>query len=430
MATLGTTRTIPRKFYGWNNAALLFLIQFGASGFVYFAYSAIFPAMVETMDWNRGSASIAHSLGFLMLGLFYPLTAWMIGKWGVKRTLTVGLTIMLTGLLMVIFLVSQVWQWIAVWGIVVGISFSLTGPICGQTLVIHWFNIRRATVLGIFVTGSAIGGFVAQPLLTGIMEHFGSWQSGWMLSAAVVVIAILLAQFLVNRPGDIGQHPDNVDPNLAASEDSSIASRPRTYRSAHNWTLSEVFKAPAIFLMMIIAITYLGIGTFIITHGALHLNDIGISKLETASLMGIFILGSGVGRIPAGILGDRFEMRWLVASIMGVFWISFTLFSLVDSFLLLAITGFIAGVCYGGKFAVAPAQMSNYFGEESFAKINSTFAPLLLPFVATVPAGAGYIFEAQGSYDLAFLIGSVMLGASFIAAIFLTPPVRKETLAA
>lgn len=414
-----------RKFYGWNNAALLFLIQFGASGFVYFAYSAIFPAMVESMDWNRGTASIAHSLGFLMLGLFYPLTAWLIGKWGVRMTLTAGLAVMLTGLLMVIFLVTEVWQWIAVWGLIVGLSFSLTGPICGQTLVIHWFNIRRATVLGIFVTGSAVGGFIAQPVLTGLMEYYGSWQSGWTVSAVVIVLAIILTQFLINRPADIGQFPDNTDPNLAAHQDDHIAARPRTYRSEHNWALGEVFKNPTVYYMMIIAVTYLGIGTFIITHGALHLQDIGISKLETASLMGIFILGSGAGRIPAGLLGDRIELRWLVAAIMGVFWISFVLFSLTDDFVLLAITGFIAGTCYGGKFAVAPAMMSNYFGEESFTKINSTFAPILLPFVAIAPAGAGYIFEAQGSYDLAFQIGSVLLGLSFVASILAKPPVRR-----
>ena len=415
-----------RKFYGWNNAALLFLIQFGASGFVFFAYSAIFPAMVESMGWNRGTASIAHSLGFLMLGLFYPLTAFLIGRWGVRMTLTAGLLVMFAGLLMVIFWVAEVWQWIVAWGLIVGLSFSLTGPICGQTLVIHWFNIRRATVLGLFVTGSAVGGFFAQPILTGLMDYYGSWQSGWMVSAAVIVIAIILTQFLINRPADIGQFPDNVDPNLAAHQNDHLASRPRTYRSKHNWALREVFTSPTIYYMMIIAVTYLGIGTFIITHGALHLQDIGISKLEAASLMSIFILGSGAGRIPAGLLGDRIELRWLVAAIMGMFWLSFTLFAFTESFILLAITGFIAGTCYGGKFAVAPAMMSNYFGEESFAKINSTFAPILLPFVAIAPAGAGYIFEAQGSYDMAFLIGSVLLGISFVASILAKPPVRQK----
>ncbi len=415
-----------KKFYGWNNATLLFLIQFGASGFVYFAYSAIFPAMVETMGWDRGSSSIAHSLGFIMLGLFYPLTAWMIGKWGVRLTLTTGYLIMLAGLLMVIFLVTEIWQWTIVWGLVIGLSFSLTGPISGQTLVIQWFNIRRATVLGIFVTGGAAGGFIAQPVLTEIITRFGNWQSGWMVSVVMVFIALILTQFLVNKPVDVGQHPDNIDPEISVLSDGISLSKPFTYRSSHSWSIREVFRSRAAYLMLLISVTYLGIGTFVITHGALYLTDIGVSKLEAASLMGIFILGSGLGRIPAGILGDRVEMRWLVTAIMGVFMVSFILFSISKDFTVLAITGFIVGACYGGKFAVAPAMMSNYFGEDSFAKVNATFAPLLLPFVALAPVGGGYIYDTQGNYDLAFTIGSILLGLSFIAAIMLKPPVPGQ----
>jgi MFS family permease len=85
----------------------------------------------------------------------------------------------------------------------------------------------------------------------------------------------------------------------------------------------------------------------------------------------------------------------------------------------------LLGLCYGGFFALSPALTSNFFGQESFAKINSVFAPLLLPFVATAPAGAGYIFDIYGNYDLAFLIGSILLGLSLIAAICLTPPEHK-----
>ncbi len=417
-----------RKFYGWNNAALLFLIQFAGSGFVYFAYSAVFPAMIEAMDWNRGSASIAHSVSFVMLGLFYPLTAWMIGKWGVRMTLSTGLVIMLTGLLATIFLVSQVWHWIIVWGLVMGLSFSLTGPICGQTMVIHWFNIRRALVLGIFVTGGAVGGVVAQPVLATTMERFGSWQSGWATSSGVVLIALILAQFLINRPDDIGQHPDNIHPADPEASSSESTNRPRTYRSKHNWTLKQIFRSHSVYLMMLISASYLGIGVFIITHGALHLGDIGISKLQTVLLMGMFFLGSVVGRIPAGALGDRIELRWLVTGIMVVFFVSFTVFSLVNSYAILAVSGCIAGVCYGAKFALAPAMMSNYFGAESFSKINSSFAPLLLPFVAVVPTGSGYIYEELGSYEVAFFIGSIMLALSTIAAILLKPPVLKETV--
>ncbi|MEP2103276.1 MAG: MFS transporter [Parasphingorhabdus sp.] len=411
-----------RRFYGWNNAGLLFFIQFAASGFVYFAYAAIFPAMVEAMDWNRGDASIAHSLSFLMLGLSYPLTAWMIGKKGVRFTLTVGLTIMLASLLMTVFFVTQIWHWTVIWGLFMGVANALAGPLCGQTVVINWFNVKRATVLGIILTGNALGGFFAQPILIRVMDVFGNWQSGWLVSAAAVVVAILLTQFVVNRPKDIGQHPDNINPHVPKTHGQKPAPKPRTYRSAHSWTIGQVFRTRAVYFIMIISVTYLGIGTFLLTHGSLYLSDIGISKLQTASIVSIFIIGSGLGRMPAGWLGDRFELRWLMAAMMAAMLGGFIMLWSVASVVGLSIAAFILGLCYGGFFALSPALTSNFFGQESFAKINSVFAPLLLPFVATAPAGAGYIFDIYGSYDLAFLIGSVLLGLSLVAAICLVPP--------
>lgn len=421
-----TSQPMRQKFYGWNNAALFFLVQFAASGFVYFAYAAIFPAMVEAMNWNRGEASIAHSLSFLTLGLSYPLTAWMIGKRGVRFTLTTGLTLMLCSLLLTVFFVAQVWHWTLAWGILMGMGMALAGPLCGQTVIINWFNVKRATVLGIIMTGSAVGGFVAQPVLIRVMENFGTWQSGWLVSATAVVTAILLAQFIVNRPRDVGQHADNIDPDATPSDTQKAAPKPRTYRSAHSWTLGQVFHTRAVYFIIIINISYLAVGTFLLTHGSLYLSDIGISKIQTASIVSIFIMGSGVGRIPAGWLGDQFELRWLMAIMMAAMLAGFVMLWTLSSFAGLSLAGFILGSCYGGFFALSPALTSNFFGQESFAKINSAFAPLLLPFVAMAPAGAGYIFDIYGSYDLAFLVGVILLGLSVIAAICLTPP-RYET---
>lgn len=92
---------------------------------------------------------------------------------------------------------------------------------------------------------------------------------------------------------------------------------------------------------------------------------------------------------------------------------------------MLGISAFTLGLCYGGTFALFPALVSNFFGQESFAKINSVIAPLLLPFVAMAPAGAGYIFDIYGSYDRAFIIGLILSSMSVVAAICLTPPEHK-----
>lgn len=422
MATTARSGQSPRKFYGWNNVSLFFFIQFAASGFVYFAYSVVFPVMVETMDWNRGTASLAQSIALMMLGLAYPLTGFLLNRYGVRRTVTIGLLVMLSGLLLLVSVVTEIWQWIMIWGGVMGLSFALTGPICSQTAMISWFNIKRSTTIGIVMTGGALGGALAQPILATMMGQFDSWRAAWLIAAAMVIIALIAAQFVINRPQDIGQFPDNVDPGLAARDPLARGLRPKTHRTDHDWTMKQIIRTPTLYLVMLITLGYLGTFFFLLNHGILHLTDNGLSSLEAASILGLAILGSGLARIPAGWLGDQFELRWAVFGFIFLMAFGMAGFWLGHGILLLSAMGMLFGAGYGGLLVLGPVVTGNYYGERAFPIINSVLAPVMLPFAAAAPAGAGYIFEATGSYDIAFAIAISLLVAGMIAAFFMKPP--------
>ena len=422
MATTAQTGHSPRKFFGWTNVGLFFFVQFAASGFVYFAYSVVFPVMVETMGWNRGTASLAQSIALMMLGLAYPLTGYLLSRYGVRQTLTIGLLVMLSGLMLLIFAVTEIWQWILIWGGIMGLSFALTGPICSQTAMISWFNIKRSTTIGIVMTGAAMGGALAQPILSGLMDQFDSWRAAWVIAAAMVTIALIATQFVVNRPQDIGQFPDDVDPGLAAQDPLSRNLRPKTHRTGHDWTMKQIIRTPALYLVMLITLGYLATFFFLLNHGILHLTDNGLSSLEAASILGLAILGSGLARIPAGWLGDQFELRWTVFGFIVLMAFGMTGFWLGHSVILLSIMGMLFGAGYGGLLVLGPVVTGNYYGERAFPIINSVLAPVMLPFAAAAPAGAGYIFEATGSYDLAFAIAIGLLLAGLIAAFLMKPP--------
>ena len=62
-------------FYGWKNVTVMFLIYMLALGLVFYGFSAIFPAMIKAMNWNRGTASIAHTITMLLSGFIIPLVA-------------------------------------------------------------------------------------------------------------------------------------------------------------------------------------------------------------------------------------------------------------------------------------------------------------------------------------------------------------------
>ena len=422
MATTAQSGQAPRKFYGWTNVGLLFFIQFAASGFVYFAYSVVFPAMVETMDWNRGTASLAQTVALIMLGLAYPLAGYLIHRFGVRQTVTAGLLVMLTGLLLLVLAVTAIWQFILVWGFVMGLSFALTGPICSQSAMISWFSIKRSTTIGIVMTGGALGGALAQPVLSGIMDQFDSWRAAWAIAAAMVIISLVAAQFVINRPQDIGQHPDNVDPALISDDPLAGNLRPKTHRTGHNWTMSQIIRTPTLYMLMLVTLCYLGTFFFLLNHGVLHLTDNGLTSLEAASIMGLSILGSGLARIPAGWLGDQFELRWTLFGSISLMAIGLAGFWLGHSVLLLSAMGMLFGAGYGSLLVLGPVVIGNYFGERAFPVINSVLAPVMLPIAAAAPAGAGFIFEATGSYDLAFTGAIVLLVGGLVAAFFMKPP--------
>lgn len=422
MATTAQSGQAPRKFYGWTNVGLLFFIQFAASGFVYFAYSVVFPAMVETMHWNRGTASLAQTVALIMLGLAYPLTGYLIHRFGVRQTVTIGLLVMLAGLILLVLAVSAIWQFILVWGVVMGLSFALTGPICSQSAMISWFSIKRSTSIGIVMTGAALGGALSQPILSSLMEQFDSWRAAWLLAAVMVVISLIAAQFVINRPQDIGQHPDNVDPALVSDEPMAGNLRPKTHRTGHNWTMKQVIRTPTLYMLMLVTLGYLGTFFFLLNHGLLHLTDNGLSKIEAASIMGLAILGSGLARIPAGWLGDQFELRWTLFGSIALMAIGLSGFWLGHGLILLSAMGMLFGAGYGSLLVLGPVVIGNYYGERAFPIINSVLAPVMLPFAAAAPAGAGFIFEATGSYDLAFAGAVALLVSGLIAAFFMKPP--------
>ncbi|MDM8011436.1 MAG: MFS transporter [Parasphingorhabdus sp.] len=422
MATTAQSGQAPRKFYGWTNVSLLFFIQFAASGFVYFAYSVVFPAMVETMDWNRGTASLAQTVALIMLGLAYPLTGYLIHRFGVRQTVTIGLLVMLAGLILLVLAVSAIWQFILVWGVVMGLSFALTGPICSQSAMISWFSIKRSTTIGIVMTGAALGGALSQPILSSLMEQFDSWRAAWLLAAVMVVISLIAAQFVINRPQDIGQHPDNIDPALVSDDPTAGNLRPKTHRTGHNWTMKQVIRTPTLYMLMLVTLGYLGTFFFLLNHGLLHLTDNGLSKIEAASIMGLAILGSGLARIPAGWLGDQFELRWTLFGSIALMALGLSGFWLGHGVILLSAMGMLFGAGYGSLLVLGPVVIGNYYGERAFPIINSVLAPVMLPFAAAAPAGAGFIFEATGSYDLAFAGAVALLVSGLIAAFFMKPP--------
>ncbi len=172
-------------------------------------------------------------------GVPLPLVAVSINKLGTKKTISVGITVVFIGLVLLGTLVSQLWQWIVVWGLIVSFGFLFCGFIPIQATLMFWFNKKRATAMGIVMTGAALGGFFAQPFYTWIMALTNSWQAAWLVGALFALISLILAFFIVGKPEDVGQHSDGLTPEDIETGQSGIRHGARTYRTSTSWGLKE-----------------------------------------------------------------------------------------------------------------------------------------------------------------------------------------------
>lgn len=421
------TDTVVQKpdFYGWKNVILLFTCYLSTLGLAFYGFSVIFPMMIKTLQWNRAGASIAHTISVLLMGLLVPLVAVSINKRGAKKTILTGACVLFVGLILLGTVTSKMWQWVVLWGFVVSFGFAFCGVVPVQTILMYWFSANRAMAIGIVMTGAAVGGFLAQPFFTWLMAKTQTWQSGWITGAIFSLIAIACSFFLVNKPQDVGQFADGVNPDHLQSANGGAGKKTKTFRAQSPWELKDALRSNTFWFLAIVVIGHIMALFLITSHGVLHFTDKGFSGMQAASILSFVILGSGLARFPMGWLGDRIEPRWIITASMGVMLVMVLGLWKSSDFSFVVAAGMIFGFCYGSQLIMFPTITGNYFSPESFPAINGVLGPLMIVFGAIVPVGAGVIFEKTRSYDLAFIILDLVLVISFCTSFLLSPPQKR-----
>src|SRR5882724_11231023 len=184
--------------YGWVVAATTFLTMLVTAGAVGAPGVLILPLQRE-FGWDTADISAALAIRLLLFGLMGPFAAALMNRFGVRRITLTALAFIAAGLLLSLGM-TQIWQLIALWGIVVGVGTGLTALVLGATVATQWFSERRGLVIGLLTASSATGQLVFLPLLANLTERLG-----WRVALAVVCGALFVAVLAVlalmrNRP--------------------------------------------------------------------------------------------------------------------------------------------------------------------------------------------------------------------------------------
>ena len=198
--------------YAWVVAAVTFLTLLAAAGVRATPGVLIVPLETE-FGWSRATISFAVGINIFLYGLIGPFAAAVMDRFGLRRTMLAALALIAAGVALTP-LMTQPWQLVLLWGVVVGTGSGATALVLGATVAARWFAVRRGLVMGVLTASTATGQLVFLPFLASLAVNHG-WR---MVSLVVAVVAgamiPVVALLMRDRPGDLGLVPYGAEPGV------------------------------------------------------------------------------------------------------------------------------------------------------------------------------------------------------------------------
>src|SRR5438270_7881733 len=312
--------------YGWVTLAvtlLAALIRAGAVG----APGVFIVPLQQEFGWTTAEVSSALSIRFILFGLMAPFAAALLNRYGL-RNVTLSALLIVASALVTSLAMTQLWQLILLWGVVIGIGTGMTALVLGATIAARWFAARRGLVVGILTASVATGQLVFLPLLASMTDRYG-WRTALALMCVMLGVAALAVLMIMrDRPSDVGLRPfgdEGTEPLPAPPPNTA------PIMAAALGTLRDASKTKVFWILF---------ATFFIcgasTNGLVQVHlipmclDFGIPQVQAASLLAAMGIFDFVGTIMSGWLSDRYDNRYLLFWYYGLRGLSLILLPFSD----------------------------------------------------------------------------------------------------
>ena len=198
--------------YAWVVMLITFLTMLTSSAALGLP-GALMQPLGHEFGWNTGQISSALAVRFALFGLLGPFAAILLERFGVRNIVCSAMLLIGAGLLLATRM-TQFWQLVLLWGIVLGIGSGMTALVLGAVVSNRWFDSHRGLVIGLLTASSATGQLVFLPVAAWLIEHVG-WRLALLpVLASCAVVALLSFLLMSNRPHDVGRAPFGADPAL------------------------------------------------------------------------------------------------------------------------------------------------------------------------------------------------------------------------
>ena len=420
-----------RIFYGWWIVLASAILNVLAGGTFFYGFTVFFNPIRDTFRWSAAVTSIAFVFQRLEAGILGPIAGFLVDRIGPRKLMLGGWLVVGLGYLLM-SRIDSLWAFYGTF-VVVATGFSFGSFVVLNTVVALWFDQKRSRALTLIYLGFGASGTLV-PLVALSISQFGWRETLTMLAIVLWVAGILLSLVMRHKPGQYGYLPDgkNIETTHQMTNEDVLHSPGETeYQDsippATGFTVRTVLKTRAFWLLSL-AFFFQHIGTSaVMVHIVPYLESIELPTTIAATAVTGMTLSSVIGRLGFGFLGDFRNKRYLVAIALTLQTIGLFIFSFITENRAWLIIPFLLTYApgYGGPIPLRPALQADYFGIRNFGTIMGLMSSISMLGGLFSPVLAGWIFDATGSYSLAWqLFGIITIPAILLMLLAKSPKVK------
>lgn len=401
-----------------------------------FSVATFVDPMLEELKLGRTSYSSAYMVATLIGGFVLPFVGRFLDRFGAR----VVLPMVAAGL-------AAACGWMSMLTSAIGLYIGFTLIRClGQgslTLISNWivgewFQKYRGRAAGVCGVGGTMSVLFIPQLNNWLIERMG-WRNTWLILGGVVAISLIVPAvlFLKNRPEDLGLLPDwQRDAASPASSESATpavgeSSLPETQVAralvdANSFTAAEAIRCSAFWKVAAVVGTVSLVGTGLVFHQVSIVADLGVSRTDAISALGVQAVAATFSTLLAGYLTDRMPVRFILATSMFLEVLAILLLLHLPApkwvFAYSALLGLHGGIIRSAGSIV----WINYFGRKYQGSIQGYSMSVMVLAAALGPLPLALCRDYLGDYQwglYAFLALPTCAGIGVLTAV---PPIHQR----
>ncbi len=394
-----------RFHYAFVIAAVTFFALLVGAGTRNVSTVLIAPLEKE-FAWSRSNISFAVAISILWFGLGAPLAGSLVDRFGAKRVMLAGLSLIASGLALMLGM-TELWMFHLLWGTVVGIGTGMMANVLGATIAHKWFNTHRGMIVGLFGATSAAGQLIFLPMLINLTASQG-WRGALTVVAIIVASALIpILLFMRDDPAQAKTLSYGSDGTRASADTVLVGQRTSlsdAIRTRDFWLLAISF--------FICGYTTNGlIGTHLLPHATEH----GFSANVTASALAMMGIMNIIGTMASGWLSDRFDNRKLLAMYYALRACAVLALPFIGDTPSLVMFAMLYGLDWVATVPPTVNLTAMRFGRASLGTLYGWIFCSHMVGAALAAYLGGVMREAFGDYTLAFYSAGLL---GFMAAAF------------